>query len=98
MLKPGPYHYQGFVARADMIDALILYAVHRVPLGDFLTAVVSNNLMGACGRADEGNMRNLPAFCAYLYNEMPSGSFMSKEAYEAWLSGGKSDQPQVDVS
>lgn len=88
MLKPGPYHYNGFVARADMIEALIRYAVYRVPLGDFLTAVVSNDMMEACGRADENNARNLPAFCAYLYNEMPAGSFRSEEAYIAWLGGG----------
>lgn len=40
--------------------------------GDFLRAVLSNDLLEAVGRADYYNIRTLPAIAAYVYNELPS--------------------------
>lgn len=80
-----PYRFNEFVVRADMVEALWEYVHQGVPLGDFLRAVVCNDLVEACGRADDGNVRNMPAFAAYLYNEMPQGSWGSAEAYERWI-------------
>jgi len=38
--------------------------------GDFLRCVLSNNLMGAMGRADAECKRCLPEICMYVYNCM----------------------------
>ena len=40
-------------------------------LGHFLTAIVENNLMEACGRADTANTLCLPIYAMYLYNYAP---------------------------
>lgn len=72
--------------RTDIQEALERFVQQRVPLGDFLTAVLENDLMGAMGRADTDNLQNLPAICAYVYNEMPSPCHGSRAKVEAWLS------------
>ena len=81
------YHFGEFVVSAEMVEALENYVHQRFAPGGFLEAVICNNFKEACGRADGFNIRNLPAFAAYLYNEMPSPSQGSPEAYEAWLKG-----------
>jgi hypothetical protein len=53
-------------------------------VGDFLRAVLENNLTEAFGRADDGNARTLHAIVAYVYNELPSPSHGSPEKVKAW--------------
>jgi len=54
-------------------------------VGDFLTAVLENNLMEAVGRADHINKQLLPEICMYVYNEMPSTCHGSPEKVKLWL-------------
>lgn len=79
------YEYLGFEIRPSMLSALQRYAFDGAPVGDFLRCVISNDFMGACGHADSENLRNLPAFSAWLYNEAPALSHGSGERYNAWL-------------
>jgi hypothetical protein len=80
-----PYTYLSFTMRDNMLFALSEYAFNGRPVGDFLRHVISNDLMGAVGHADADNMRNLPAFTAWLYNEAPALCHGSRERYDAWL-------------
>ena len=66
--------------------ALRLYIDKRVKPGDFLTAVLENNLMRACSHADDDNIDLIPVYAAYLYNEAPINCHGSPEAVAAWLS------------
>lgn len=52
--------------------------------GSFLFAVVSNDLMEACGRADHENAQALPAYAVYLYNYAPSDCYGSRKNAESW--------------
>ena len=79
------YTFRHFTVREDIIQALHDYAWLRVPLGDFLRAVVSNNLFDAIGRADDDNLANMPAIVGYVYNEMPSQCWGSPAHYKAWV-------------
>lgn len=79
------YSYRGFAIPDYMIEGLDLWIRFGVLPGDFLVAVLCNDLMEACGRADETNLRNLPAYCAYLYNQAPPGCFGSSAKVEAWI-------------
>lgn len=79
------YTFRGFYIPEHMMESLECYIKHGCPVGDFLTAVLCNDLMGACGRADDENMANLPAYCAYLYNEAPAGCHGSKENVARWI-------------
>jgi hypothetical protein len=82
------YHFYHFTISARLIAVLEDYVETGRPVGDFLQAVLTNDFMEACGRADESNQINLPAFAGYLYNEMPSGSWGSRKKYDAWVAHG----------
>jgi hypothetical protein len=73
-----------------MRDSMKAYIEGRVPPGGFLTAVLSNNLMDACARADHINIKRLPDYCLFLYNEAPRGCHGSPEKVKAWLKKGES--------
>ena len=76
---------QDYHIREDMVEALEAYANKGRPLGDFLKAVVSNNLTEACLRADYQNLANIQAYAHYLYWVMPSKAWHSEQAYYDWL-------------
>jgi predicted nucleotidyltransferase len=71
--------------RPDIKETLDRYASQGIPTGDFLAAVLSNNLMEAMGRADSFNQATLPEICSYIYNELPSPCHGSPEKVNAWL-------------
>jgi len=75
--------------REEMKAALDRYAEDGVPLGDFLTSLLANDLMGARGRADDGNRRDMDQLCMYVYNEMPSTCHGSYEIVKAWIDSFK---------
>ena len=77
------YRFRQFAIPVHMMASLTGYIERGVPVGDFLTAVLENNLSEACGRDD--NLENLPAYVAYLYNEAPSPCHGSPEKVRAWL-------------
>ena len=79
------YTFREFVIPRHMMEALIDYIDNGNMPGHFLTAVLENNLQKACAHADELNLRNLPAYAAYLYNEAPASCFGSPEAVTAWV-------------
>lgn len=66
------YSFREFYIPARMMPSILEYVDHRVPPGDFLRAVISNDLRGACVRGENENLRNLPAYVPYFYNEVPS--------------------------
>ena len=70
---------------AQMMAALNAYIETGRPVGQFLQAVISNNLKDAVGRADDTNIALIPAYVIYLYNEAPAFCWGSPERYEEWL-------------
>lgn len=72
-----------------ILTAIRNYADHHHPLGHFLTAVMSNNLMESVARADEESLAALHPICIYVYNEIPSNCWGSPEKVAAWLKAGK---------
>lgn len=82
------YRFQNYEIPDRMMPGLTRYVEDRVAPGGFLMAVLENDLLRACGAADEENMANLPAYTAYLYNRVPSSCHGSPEKVKAWLAGG----------
>jgi hypothetical protein len=66
-------------------DTIDRYVKEGIPTGDFLYAVLSNDLMEAFGRADEDNRRDLFEICQYIYNETPAICHGSKERINEWI-------------
>lgn len=71
--------------RPDIRESLIRYARDGVPTGDFLRAVLENDLMEAMGRGDSECLRDLPQIASFVYNNMPSACHGSPKKVEEWL-------------
>ena len=67
-------------------DGLVHYVGERRPVGQFLTAVLSNDLKGACARADVICQVHLHSLVFFLYNYAPGGCWGSPEHVRGWLS------------
>jgi hypothetical protein len=78
------YTFNEFEIPDDMMPLLLDYVQTGKDPGYFLTAVICNDLKGAVREADDENMRNLPAYVAYLYNEAPQACHGSKENMNRW--------------
>ena len=79
------YKFRDFVIPDHMMDGLTRYIESGIPPGDFLSAVLSNNLHEAVTRADDENVKNLPAYLGYLVNEAPSNCWGSREKVKEWI-------------
>src|SRR3990167_6377227 len=69
-------------------DSVLNYVEKGWPIGGFLSAVFSNNLMEAAGRADQINRARLADICTWIYNEAPASCWGSPEAVKAWQEQG----------
>ena len=65
--------------------ALDRYVNDRIMPGGFLTAVLSNDLFGAVAHADRSNLEALTEIVKYVYNELPSGCWGSKDIMWRWV-------------
>ena len=71
--------------RESVVAALIAYAERRRPVGDFLTAVLRNDLRDTIGRADDENLAALLYIVRFVYQELPSGCWGSREKIKVWM-------------
>lgn len=62
------------------------YVLHRWQPGDFIRAVLENDLTEAVARADEEALGNLPHIVSYVYNQIPAPCWGSPAKVAAWLS------------
>ncbi len=61
------------------------YINEHIPPGEFLQAIICNDLREAVGRADDENIVNIPAFVSFFYNYAPGNCWGSIEEYKEWL-------------
>lgn len=66
-------------------ESLYNYFVHGLEPGSFMTCVLSNDLIGAAGRADFLNIDLLGEYAKWLVNHAPYQSYGSSEAVKGWL-------------
>ena len=78
------------------MEGLLGYRDHGIPAGDFLRAVLSNDLMEAVGRADDANVAAIQAICQFVHYEMPWRCHGSRERYESWIEGHFADVTQAE--
>jgi hypothetical protein len=67
-----------------MVGGIERWIEHGIYPGDFLTAVIENDLREACGRADDTNQKLLYQYVSFFYNHAPSRCWGSPEKCEAW--------------
>ena len=61
------------------------YVSDKIPPGDFLYALLTNNLLETMSRADDINQTYLFDIVKYLYNDVPSICWGSEEKVKEWL-------------
>jgi hypothetical protein len=71
-----------------MREGTRLYIDHGISTGSFLTAVFSNNLMDAVGKADIVNRDAIWDWCNFIHNEAPYDCHGSPEIVAAWIERG----------
>lgn len=74
----------------DLISPTILVKMHAYinnhePTGDFLRAVLENNLSDAFSRADDWNRETLFDIVGFVYNEAPRACWGSPAKVDTWL-------------
>jgi len=82
---------QTYTIRAEMVSALDRYIEEGLPPGEFLKAILENDFVGATVKADADNFANLPAYANFLYFEVPSAAWGSKEQVERWIAQFRKD-------
>ena len=69
-----------------MHGGIIRYIVNHISPGDFLTAVITNDLREAFDRADDENIIILKRYVCWFYDCAPTSCWGSKEDMAYWLS------------
>jgi len=68
-----------------MHDCVIRYVVHRIEPGQFLVALMSNDLKEAFARADEENLEAMHRWVKWFYNAAPGNCWGSPQRVNEWL-------------
>ena len=72
-----------------MLAPTTRYVVDHLPPGDFLTAIICNDLRGALTRADSTNRTVLSEWvCLFTYST-PAICWGSRENFQAWITPSK---------
>lgn len=71
-----------------MRQAVVLYIERGIGPGGFLTLLISNDLFGAFGKADDINTHAMRDWVIYFYNYAPPQCFGSPEQVKAWKESG----------
>jgi hypothetical protein len=64
--------------------------------GDFLQAVLRNDLMETVCRADSENLSDILEICQYVYCELPAMSWRSQRHIDAWVKQRGLNGPAVE--
>lgn len=74
-----------------ILESLTRYVEIGCPVGDFLQAVIANDLVEAFSRADHHSTDAMAAIVGFVYNELPSNCWGSRAVYRAWVAfhGGR---------
>ena len=75
----------------ELRKELYLYLMHGRRPGHFLKAVLTNDLQGAVGRADDATMRGLGALVMFIYNEVP----IAAKDVDTWCSQSQEEREKI---
>ena len=77
-------------------DGMQRYVEHGILPGDFLTAVLENNLSTAVFRADDNNIKLIPEIVKWIFNEIPQHSWGSPIVVEEWTAKFAKPSENID--
>ena len=68
-----------------MREGMQRYVQHGIRPGDFMYLVLCNDFVHALGHADSVNTIRIVDYARFLYLELPSGCWGSREKVDAWI-------------
>lgn len=68
-----------------MQEAIRRYIVQGIAPGQFLSAVIKNDLFGAVGHADATNEPLIKLYVQWFYNKAPGNCYGSPESMREWM-------------
>jgi hypothetical protein len=68
-----------------MRGGMIRYVNAGILPGDFLVAVITNDLKEAVGRADDENVQLIPLYVRWFYNQAPSPCWGLPKRLREWV-------------
>jgi len=69
-------------------QGIIQFVVNGTRPGDFLQAVLRNDLLEAVTRADSDNLRDLRDITKFVYNCAPAKCWRTPEKVNGWIEAG----------
>jgi hypothetical protein len=82
------YWFRDKYIPARMMSGIKRYIMEGILPGDFLQAVIRNDLKVSFMHADDENIENMFAYAAFFYNEAPVIAWGSKEDMKSWSAKG----------
>ncbi len=87
------FTFHEWTLRPDVVFSINQYVEHHTRhVGSFLYAALCNDLTETITHADDDNMRNLPALVTYLYWNIPSNCWGSKEKVDQYIANQSTSQ------
>jgi hypothetical protein len=82
-------------ASPEVQAALLRYVLEGIPTGDFLRALLSNDLKETLARADDTSILAVRALVRWLYNEAPAPCWGSREAVTKWIEAARKERARA---
>ena len=79
------FSMRGLKIPERMHEGILNYVNHGILPGDFLKAIITNDLKEAVNRADDENLDLLVAYVSLFYNHTPFPCYGSKHKMDAWV-------------
>lgn len=76
----------------NILNSLKHYVWFGQPPGDFVRAVLCNDLLSAIGRADEASLVAIKPICQYVYNALPSECHGSAQKVGCHIANGMQEK------
>lgn len=83
--KVARFEWHGVKIPEGCREGLIRYVIHGIHPGQFLTALLTNDLREAFARADHENTAAMAAWVGFLYNHAPGQCWGSPEKMKSWI-------------
>jgi hypothetical protein len=85
--EPGMFETKGYEGKVPthILENLVAWGKKQHRVGDFLTAVLSNNLFEAYKRADEESAAAMRDIIKFIYNRLPNSCWGSPQAVHDWI-------------
>ena len=94
----GAYSHAWSNVHEDCRHALFNYLVQGFDPGGFLTAVLTNDLYMAAGRADIENVKRLAWVARLVINAVPRCCYGSVKVMEQWMSRSNKERETILIN